>query len=412
MRGFFISAHFFFFLMTSKNYDIILIGATGFTGQRAARYLSQHAPASLNWGIAARNKQKLYKIAETLNISADRCFIVDTTNRKQVDSVVQQTRIIITTAGPFSLYGEQVIAACAESETHYLDITGEVGFIRKMKDKYGKAAQNSGAVLIPFSGFDSVPAEIAVFLLSEEFDQPEKLSITSHYSISGGLNGGTIATMLNKFETGEYRDMNDPRLLMDSDNQKLHPPEKAQFFGYDTTLKRWSVPFIMGTINSKVVYFTASERARSGQGYADSISYSEHLLTGKWYNPIPFIVISFVLICLTTLGPKKWFRNLVKKIMPAPGEGPSEEQIEKGFFKLLAIGKDQDDRSVSLKISYPGDPGNKSTVFFLCESAFCLLESEEIRSKTSGFLTPVSALGKALVKRLSSRGLNVEVLNK
>ncbi len=412
MRGFFVSAHFYLLLMSSKNFDIILIGATGFTGQRAARYLDQHAPDAVHWGIAARNEQKLSKVARELNISEDRCFIVDTTNREQVDSVVQQTQIIITTVGPFSLYGEQVIAACTETGTHYLDITGEVGFIKKMRDRYGHAAQKNGAILIPFSGFDSVPAEIATFLLSQEFDDPDKLSITSHYSISGGLNGGTIATMLNKFETGEYREMSDPRLLMKDNSQNLHTPERAKFFGYDTTIKRWSVPFIMGAINSKVVYHTASEMAKAGHGYAKSMSYSEHLSVGKWYNPIPFFVVTLILICLTTFGPKKWFRNFVKKIMPAPGDGPSEEQIEQGFFKLLAIGKNQDGRSVSVKISYPGDPGNKSTVFFLCESALCLMESEEIQSKASGFLTPISALGSALVDRLSSRGLNVEIQNK
>lgn len=397
--------------MSPKDFDIILIGATGFTGKRAAQYLHDHAPESLNWGIAARNESKLSDLAKKLNISGNRCFIADTTNRAQVEPIVKQTNIIITTAGPFSLYGEEVIAACAKFGTHYLDITGEVGFIKKMTESYGDIAQKSGAILIPFSGFDSIPAELAAFLISKKFDAPKKLSIQSHYSISGGINGGTIATMLNKFETGEYKEMNDPKLLMDDSEQQVHSPEGAHFFGYDKNIRRWSVPFIMGTINSKVVYRTAAERAESGQKYANSISYSEHLSLGKWYNPIPFFFASLVLISLAAFGPKKWFRNIVRKVMPAPGEGPAEEQIEQGFFKLLATGKDEQGNSVSIKISYPGDPGNKSTVFFLCESALCLAEHHSLQIEKSGFLSPITVFGNTLVDRLTSKGLIIEILH-
>lgn len=398
--------------MPPKHFDIILIGATGFTGKRAAQYLFDHAPDTLTWGIAARNESKLSQLAKKLDISPNRCFIADTTNRSQVEAIVQQTNIIITTAGPFSLYGEEVIAACSKFGTHYLDITGEVGFIKKMKDAYENEAQKSGAVLIPFSGFDSVPAELAAFLISKNFDTPKKLSIQSHYSISGGFNGGTIATMLNKFESGEYKEMNDPKLLIENSGQQIHSPDGAHFFGYNKNIKRWSVPFIMGTINSKVVYRTAADMAELDQKYADSISYSEHLSLGKWYNPIPFFFVSLVLISLAAFGPYKWFRNIVKKVTPAPGEGPTEEQIEQGFFKLLATGKDEQGSSVSLKISYPGDPGNKATVFFLCETALFLAESNPLQTEYSGFLSPVTVFGNTLVDRLKSKGLMIEISKK
>lgn len=350
--------------MTSKPFDIILIGATGFTGQRAAHYLSDNAPKTLKWGIAARNPDKLNLIAEKLNITKNQCFIVDTTIRAEVEKIVRQTRIIITTVGPFSLYGEEVIAACAKFGTHYLDITGEVGFIKKMKDKYEVSAKKSGAKLIPFSGFDSVPADIAAFLLSKEFNCPAKLNIRAYYSISGGFNGGTIATMMNKFETGEYKKMDNPKLLIDKNGQQIHAPKRAHFFGYDKRINRWSAPFIMDAINSKIVYKSASMVHDTSFCYAKSISYSEHSSLSKWYNPIPFILVSFILVSIKALGPKKWFRALLKKIMPAPGEGPSEEQIEKGYFKLIAFAEDAEGNHAKLQMSYPGDPGNKSTVFF------------------------------------------------
>lgn len=396
--------------MHSKPFDIILIGATGFTGERAARYLHQHASDDLNWGIAARNPEKLDAVANKLSLSGERCFIVDTTYKDQVEAVVKQAKIIITTVGPFSLYGEEVIAACAKFGTHYLDITGEVGFIKKMKDKYGELAKKSGSKLIPFSGFDSVPADLTAFLLSRKFDCPERLTIKAYYSIKGGFNGGTIATMLNKFETGEFKEMNNPRLLLSTKEQRIHTPNKGEFLGYDQNIRRWSAPFIMGAINSKVVYKSASIFREKESPYARSIAYSEHSSLGKWYNPVSFLFISLMLISLTILGPQKWFRTFLKKIMPAPGEGPSEEQIENGFFKMKAIAHDSNGNTHTLTMSYPGDPGNKSTVFFLCESALCLAQSETIAADmSSGFLTPASAFGKKLALHLQERGLQIKI---
>ncbi len=394
--------------MPDKAFDLILIGATGFTGRRAARYLKQHAPKDFNWGIAARNPDKVSALSRKLDLTEERCFIVDNLNKERVEEVVEKAKIIITTAGPFSLYGENVIAACAKFGTHYLDITGEVGFIKQMADTYGEIAQKSGALLIPFSGFDSVPADIAAFLLQKEFDQPQKLSIRSYYSISGGFNGGTIVTMLNKFETGEYKKMNDPALLLsENSEQNIHTPKDARFFGYDSDIRRWSAPFIMGAINSKVVYKTAELMSNQDKPYAKSISYSEHSSLGQWYNPVPFIAVSVIMLSLTLLGPYKWFRSILRKIMPAPGEGPSEEQIENGYFKLLGIAEDENGRQATMNMSYPGDPGNKSTVFFLCESALCLAENSDKLKGNSGFKTPIAALSDLLVQRLTERGLKI-----
>ncbi|HBQ59478.1 MAG TPA: hypothetical protein DD671_07585 [Balneolaceae bacterium] len=391
--------------MSDRTFDLIVIGATGFTGKRAVDYLTKNAPKNIHWGIAARNPDKLSKVAEVAGITNDRCFIVDTTVKDQVEEVVKQARIIITTVGPFSLYGEEVIAACARLGTHYLDITGEVGFIKQMKEKYGTLAEESGALIIPFSGFDSVPAEMAAYILSQRFIAAKTLDIEAHYTISGGFNGGTIATMLNKFETGEYKKMQDPRLLMDENRQQLHPPKNGNFLGYNGKISRWSVPFIMSGINSKVVYKTAEWMAEHRQPYARSIAYSEHMNLGKWYNPLPFLVISLFLITLQLMGPKKWFRAIIRKLAPDPGEGPSEHQIEHGFFRMIAFAEDHQGKTASVKISYPGDPGNKSTIFFLCESAL-LLASKKVTKK--GFLTPVSAFEHDLVDHLNEQGLTVE----
>ncbi len=393
--------------MTEHSFDLILMGATGFTGRRATAYLSQHAPDTLRWGVAARNEAKLAKVAQNLGLSNEQCFVVDALNKQQVTELVQKTSIIITTVGPFSLYGEELIAACAKHGTHYFDITGEVGFIKSMTDKYEETAQKSGAILVPFSGFDSIPADLTAFLLAKKFEQPEKLSIDAYYSTHGGLNGGTIATMLNKFESGESKQMNDPHLLTGPTSQRIHKSQHAGYFGYNNELKRWTAPFIMSAINSKVVYKTAALNQAAETPYADSISYAEHFSLGKWFNPIPFISTSLTVLSLAILGPRKWFRTFLKKVMPAPGEGPSEESIEQGFFKLLAIARDENNNQHHLRMFFSGDPSNKATVFFLCESALCLHEHKDRFKSVSGFKTPAFLFGDLLVKRLTERGLHI-----
>jgi len=392
--------------MSEKDFDIILIGATGFTGKRAAKYLKEHAP-DLKIGLAARNESRLSALASQLGYSNSSTFVVDTLNKETIDKVAAISKVIISTAGPFSLYGEQVIASCVEHGTHYLDITGEVDFIRSMMDKYGELALKNKCILIPFSGFDSVPADITAYLLSKKFRASETLQIKAYYKTKGGLNGGTIASMLNKFESGESKNSRDPRLIMQNNGQKLATPIGAHAFGFNSDIKRWSAPFIMGAINSKVVYRSASLWKDLGAPYAQSISYSEHSSFGKWYNPLAFIALSTLLISLQLLGPFAWFRALIKKMAPKPGEGPSEHSIENGFFSLKAIAKDGLKESKALSMYYSGDPSNKATVFFLCESAITLVHNLDQLPPRYGFLTSTTALGDLLITRLETRGLKI-----
>ena len=336
---------------------------------------------------------------------------MDTLIRGEVDAAVTRAKIIISTAGPFSLYGEQVIASCAEHGTHYLDITGEVGFIRQMMDKYGDTARKNKAKIIPFCGFDSIPADVGAYLISKKFDPQDEVSIKAYYSISSGVNGGTIASMMNKFESGEYKEMNDPRRIMDGNKQRIHKPEKEHFFGFSKLVKRWSTPFIMGAINSKVVYRTASLMRDFDTPYFKSISYSEHSRLGKWYNPIPLISMGLTMLLINMLGPQKWFRKLLLKFTPAPGEGPSEKAIENGYIYLFVFARNREEKEGRLSFSYGGDPSNKSTVFFLCESALVLATRfGELPGFDSrfGFLTPVSAMGDVLVNQLTRNGYQIE----
>lgn len=370
----------------------------------------QHAPEDLSFGIAGRNTDKLNSLAEKLGINPNHIFKVDNLNRQEVDEVVSQARIIVTTAGPYSLYGEHVIASCAEHGTHYLDITGEVGFIKQMADKYDELAKKNRCKLIPFSGFDSVPAEVCTYLMSKKFNPEEDVYIKAYYSISGGFNGGTIATMMNKFETGEYKLMTNPKLAMEGTEQELGHAIDRTFFGFDKQISRWSSPFIMSPINSKVVYRTASLMRNFGQPYFKKIAYSEHTSLGKWYNPLPFFLVSLMLLSIGVLGKFSWFRKLVLKLTPPPGHGPSEESIEKGYMKLVAIAKSSSGKRYRIKFSYSGDPSNKATVFFLCESALTLVNHfDELPESATrfGFLTPMSAFGDQLIQNLTKSGYSI-----
>lgn len=365
-------------------------------------------------GIAGRNLDRLTILANELGFTQNQVFKVDNLNKSEVDEVVGKAKIIVTTAGPYSLYGENVIASCAEQGTHYLDITGEVGFIKQMSDKYDELAKKNKCKLIPFSGFDSVPAEICTFLLSKKFSPEDEVYIKAYYSISGGFNGGTIATMMNKFETGEYKLMTNPRLAMEGTSQELANAEDRNFFGFDEEISRWSTPFIMSPINSKVIYRTASLMRNFGTPYFKRIAYSEHSSLGKRLNPIPFLGVSLMLISIGVLGRFSWFRKLVLVATPPPGEGPSEESIENGYMKLLAIAKSKSGKRYRMKFSYSGDPSNKATVFFLCESALTLAKHFDKLPESDerfGFLTPIAAFGDELVNRLINKGYTVnEVL--
>lgn len=393
--------------MGQKSFDVILIGATGFTGSQAAAYFKKHAPEHLKWGICGRNQEKLQQLASELSLPEGNIFVADILNKAQTEAVVQQAKIIVTTAGPFSLYGEQVIAACATFGTHYLDITGETDFIQSMHQKYGKNARLSGSVLIPFSGFDSVPSDLSALLLSRRLGNPDKLHLQHYYTIKGGVNGGTIASMLHKMEKETAADHQHRFLWGDAAHTDIQPAQKQRFFGYDRTIGRWITPFIMAPVNTPVIQTSAAVAGDGQQPYSGTFTISEHAKFGKWYRPWQFIAHTILLNSLAAFGKFTWFRALLRAFLPKPGEGPSRQEIENGFFKLKAIAKDGYENRAYLHMRYSGDPSNKSTVFFLCESALLLTTLTENKMPAPGFHTPATAFGTKLANRLKEKGLHL-----
>tara|TARA_B100000575_G_C23143622_1_gene666652 strand:- start:8439 stop:9716 length:1278 start_codon:yes stop_codon:yes gene_type:complete len=410
-----------------RDYDMIVIGATGFTGRRTARELINKYSSTYRIGLAARDKKRLEALATKLGLSTKDCFTLDTTDTQVVKEVVGRSRLIISTVGPYALYGESVIAACAQLGTHYTDITGEVDFIARMTECYAEEARASGARLVSFCGFDSVPAEVAVHKLTKRFGAEEELTIQSYYTTKGGLNGGTIATMLNKLASGGDNESVGPDVLIaagkyaesakkvkDKNNTPkpitLIQPKDARFFGFVGRIQRWSTPFVMSGINARVVYRSVSDMQQAGNYSLKCFGYSEQSSLGRWYTPISFITTSILLLCLASFGPLAWFRRILSHIVPAPGQGPSERSIEQGFMRLHVFAKGSSGQREELQCFFSGDPSNKATVFFLVQSSILLLKKLKAKSLApAGFHTPYTAFGEALEHQLTNQGYEITI---
>jgi short subunit dehydrogenase-like uncharacterized protein len=384
-------------------YDIILYGATGFTGQRAVAYFQKHAPEGLNWAIAARNPQKLAQLKQDLGLSVD-TLTADAQDAQAIDELVQQTNVVLTTAGPYALYGSNLIGSCAQHGVHYVDITGEAPWVRDMLRQHGEAAKKSGAKIVPFCGFDSVPADLGVYLLrryAREKDLGELSRVDSYYSMAkGGLNGGTLLSLINILEEGEAKSLANPKVLLsDVDDTSFLKREKANWKAqYVEEIGKWVYPFFMEAINQKVVYRSIGLAPQYDLPQPKQFVYHEHHALGK--KALPAKAAAYGMAAFGMLGQFGPFRKVLKKLGPESGQGPSEEDIEEGFFKVLEIGQTSSGKKVQLTFSYPGDAGNKATICFLCECAFCLLLEADRLPNRQGFLTPSLAFGEVLEERL------------
>ncbi|MCH2021230.1 MAG: saccharopine dehydrogenase NADP-binding domain-containing protein [Saprospiraceae bacterium] len=392
-----------------KKYDIILYGATGFTGKRSVEYFQKHAAKTVKWAIAGRNKQKLLALKEALKLSVD-VLVADALNRDEIDFLVKQTKIILTTAGPYALYGSNIIASCAHNGVHYVDITGESPWVRDMLDKHGEAAKESGAKIINFCGFDSIPADLGIWFLQKHMREKwgtELKKADGYYTLGkGGLNGGTLLSALNLLESGETKRLGNPKLLTkDLKSRDFITKIKRKWRNhYAEDIKRWVYPFFMADVNTKVVYRSIGLAAEYKRPHPKEFLYQEFHAIGK---RLPSFLASLSMVSFAMLGQFRLVRKLVKKMGPKSGDGPSQENIEEGFFKLRIIGKDTDGNRALMTMQYPGDAGNKATVCFLCESALGLLLNHEQIPNYSGFLTPTIAFDSVLFERMIETELQI-----
>lgn len=381
-------------------FDIVVFGASGFTGRLAAQRLSEKT--NLRLAIAGRSRSKLEQIAATCKRRPE-IIIADADQPSSIRKMVEAAKVLANFAGPFSLYGEPVIAACAELGRAYCDISGETPFVRDMIDRYETTAQKNKATLVPMSGFDSVPAELLSFMALREAEQNAWHcdSLTHYYQLHGGFNGGTLATALTLAEQHKIDALNDRNILIPDPHWDRGPrisfaPE------FDPVLNRWSAPFLMHAVNAAVVrrslYLADPARPERGR-----IAYRERMLLGRgWKGRAQAYALTGSLATFGVLSEHGLGRSLLRKLGPAPGEGPSEKSRRSGFYRGSLIAFEKDRPRLLVKMEAKGDPGNVLTVLFATETARLLGEGQ---AKSVGFTTVSRAFGNSLIQRLEKEGV-------
>jgi short subunit dehydrogenase-like uncharacterized protein len=393
----------------AKSFDLIVFGSTGFAGRVACHYYAKHLPKGRRWAIAGRSAEKLKQLSSELAdlpSALHATFVVDHGNASEVKALVQQAKVVASYAGPFARYGESVLSACAELGIHYVDITGETIWIRKMMDRYTSQAEKSGAILIPFSGFDSVPSDIGAWQVSrvarEKFPNRTVTRVVNLFQVHGGLNGGTFETVLDMLalDAHDLALLRDPSLLVSES-------ARARFRFSELV---WPVPvpeagltappFFMETINSRVVYRSQALRQEPPFEYQELLRIPRR---GSGLQAWTMALGTATLGRVGRLGP---VRKLLRKYGVRSGQGPSEALQKEGFFRSQLFAYSGSELLAQLEMKCAGDPGNQATALLSCESALCLIEElDKIPAKNGGFWTPSTGLGDVLFERLQKAGI-------
>jgi short subunit dehydrogenase-like uncharacterized protein len=391
-----------------RKYDITLYGASGFTGKQTVEYFKQFAPSGLRWAIAGRNRSKL----DAGNSAGVDIVIADSQDDEALNRLAAQTRVVATTAGPFSLYGTKLVEACVRNRTHYCDITGETPWIRRLIDRHHAQALSEGTRIIPCCGFDSIPSDFGAWLMSRHIRdalQSECENVSAYFRMDGGggFNGGTVASFLHMAETGQMAIVRDP-FLLDPD-PAAHTAEERERnadpagIRYDEYLQAWVTAFLMGSINTRVV-----RRTQALQGTRFEYQEYAQFRSSKTARTVMIGSKIFEFVLGSGVG-----RRLVKPLLPKPGEGPSEKTMNEAVFECHFIGTARNGVRARGIFKGRGDPGNRITVKCLCESAFVLALSDSAgsgaKAGSGGVLTPVTGLGDALTVRLSAAGINFQI---
>jgi short subunit dehydrogenase-like uncharacterized protein len=396
-------------------FDLVLFGATGFTGRLVAEYLVKKRPG-VRWALAGRSRDKLERERDelaALEPSAKQLPLVvgDSQDRAAMEDLARRTRVVCTTVGPYGLYGSVLLGACAEQGTDYCDLTGEPHWVRKMIDAHHARAVETGARIVPSCGFDSIPSDLGVLLLHEHLAARGKRLAEVHYRVlrlKGGASGGTIASGLDTAAR-----MGDPavrRVLADPYGLN---PEGARGEGEardsllprrDAETGRWLAPFIMATVNTRVV---RRSNALLDFAYGRAFRYDESVDVGAGVAGLARASATSAGMAMSGLLTITPLRKLATRFLPAPGEGPSREQRERGSFLIELRAVSADGERLRARVGASQDPGYGATSWMLAESALCLAQDELPRR--GGLLTPASCMGMKLVERLRAATMTFEV---
>jgi short subunit dehydrogenase-like uncharacterized protein len=388
-------------MSSEKPYDIIVFGASGYTGRLVAEYLAQEYPHDdLSWAMAGRSLEKLATVRTEMGISEDVALLeVDVANADSVQQMVTSCRVVITTVGPYQLYGDELVKQCAEHGTDYVDLTGEPSWMHGTIARYSAAAKASGARIVHSCGFDSIPFDLGVFTLQEHAIAKTGNTVATVKgrvrAMNGGWSGGTIASMRTTMAAVASNPeiiqiLTNPFALTEGFDGPEQPAGAAP--QYDEELSSWSAPFIMAPINTKNIH---RSNFLLGHRYGTDFRYDEMLLTGdgdRGKATAEFVAKD----------------DSVAKSDLQPGDGPTEEERENGNYDAIFAGTGSDGELMISSVQGDRDPGYGSTSKMLAEAAICLLKNPELTS--GGLWTPAAAMGAALVERLEAHaGLNFQI---
>jgi len=388
-------------MSTGRQYDIVVFGASGYTGRLVAEYLNeQYGDAALSWAMAGRSLDKLAAVRAEIGVSdAVPLLAVNSDDPDSVAAMVTSTRVVITTVGPYQLYGNELVKQCAEAGTDYVDLSGEPGWMHETIAAYNAAAKASGARIVHSCGFDSIPFDLGIFHLQEHAKAVTGKTVSRVKgrvkSMNGAFSGGTIASLRATMTAAADNPsligiLINPFALTEGFSGPEQPDGNKPV--YEEELNSWSAPFVMAPINTKNIH---RSNFLMGHPYGEDFSYDEMLLTGDGDNgkaAAEFVAAD----------------DSLAKSPLQPGEGPSKEERENGNYEAIFVAQTESGDLLMTSVTGDRDPGYGSTSKMLAESALCLLHNPELAS--GGIWTPAAAMGQTLIDRLEGNaGISFKV---
>ena len=370
--------------MVEKEYDLIIHGATGFTGQLICDYLYKHNDSkAIKWAISGRNTSKLEPISKKYNVDL---FQVDSFENKALDLITSKSKVIISVVGPYAIYGKQLIESCVNNNCHYLDITGESSFVQYVKNKYSKKAIETNTILISCCGFESIPPDIGTYYSIKQLNE-ENIDIKCYMKTKGQISGGTWASFLNISSGGRIK-----KKIQNRQPKKQDTKNKILF--YNKELKKWALIF------PDIDQYIIRRSSKLIDGYGENVRFVKYMLFKSLFKVAALLVPLFFILFLAKFKfSKKWLESFIPS-----GTGPSEEARAKHWFEYTLIGKTEKQKIITTVKG--GDPGYGETSKFVTEMGLALILNKDELNHKKGVLTPAACAGDVILRRLQKSGID------
>ena len=393
-----------------REFEVIVYGATSFVGEILCRYYHDRYrnESDLKWAIAGRSQQKMDKINSELGTSLT-SIVADAHDAGALDAMVKRAKVVCTTVGPYALYGSELVAACVNNGTDCCDLTGEPQWMQRMIDQHEQKASETGARIVHNCGFDSLPSDLGVL-----FTQQRAIEELGSYcteirmavkAAKGGFSGGTVASMINVFEesardSGLRKVLQNPYAVCPQGQRQGVRQRNVTTPEYDSEIDRWLAPFVMASINTRVVH---RSNALADYPWGKDFLYDESTMAKSRLAATAMTAGLGGFMAMVAIKPTRWI--LQKIALPAPGEGPTPQQQEAGFYDLRFFGKTADGKRICTKVTGDKDPGYGSTAKMLGEAAICLANDVN-DDKSAGFPTPSIVVRKPVDRSSAAETLD------